>query len=724
MLFRKALICAALVGASLPAARSQTSAKSGTVPTPDKMRFCAYFCFVLTRQGDHYNAVDDGSVNGPVKSIYRITALTPGSVVINRTDMGGGTAILRGHLSADGESVEDGKAEYHGKDGSISRYPFQLAWGNSIGRPVAINSSSTPSTAQARQGTSGSAPQGGGSVQGKPSAQACQAAQNDVLERVSAAPQSVNRQLALTPNPYAKTASGRFNLNGIWTFGDCGKINGQVTITRFRVKQDGDTITAVAETPGWEHDKDILFKAKYTGLNEIEGMTALNEKAATPVWTLKPQKIVIFGPDRIKLGPSGVSLLRLSLTGIYDAKCDEHNLQNIEGPSALFRGEEAAYFAGDYRLAACWLKVGAQQEEPASEGLLASLYYQGLGVPQNYAEAFKWASKSAAQGNDFGEDQLSLIYATGNGAEANSAVARYWFQRARTQPRSIIDLSWGPKTLFGVDRTTSLIAAGGIPFYLQKPEQRNRPSEPVADCTVKGSAQLSSEVQWKNSQIAFGERNFPASACWALYASIQGNTKAKMALAWFFDDGVGVDRHAAATTMWYADAAKEDDAYAEAYMAAYSLFVELNLDKSEQFQRRVKAHPMGEALLKGVTADFQSKLKPETDTKPQQFEIRLSGTFGDFAHSMHRDSVMQDAYRDAYRWNGGNPDRAREAAERAGKQDEAEESFIGGMLSIGRDDQQQGQADNKANAEVHDQWVQKEFETEARMIKAHLNQQH
>jgi len=143
MLIRKAIICAALVGASLPAARSQTSGKSGTVPTPDKMRFCAYFCFVLTRQGDHYNAVDDGSVNGPVKSTYRITAFTQGSVVINRTDTGGGGGILRGHLSADGESVADGTAEYRGKDGSVSRFPFQLAWGNSIQKPEAMKPGGT-----------------------------------------------------------------------------------------------------------------------------------------------------------------------------------------------------------------------------------------------------------------------------------------------------------------------------------------------------------------------------------------------------------------------------------------------------------------------------------------------------------------------------------------------------------------------------------------------------
>lgn len=64
------------------------------------------------------------------------------------------------------------------------------------------------------------------------------------------------------------------------------------------------------------------------------------------------------------------------------------NTQNIEPASALFRGEESAYFAGDYRLAACWLLIGAQKNEPASQGLLANLYYQGLGVSQDYAQAF------------------------------------------------------------------------------------------------------------------------------------------------------------------------------------------------------------------------------------------------------------------------------------------------------------------------------------------------
>src|ERR1700759_586732 len=125
--FREAVLSAVLVGALIPAECTQAPSTPAGITAPAKMRFCAYFCFVLTKQGDHYNAVDDGVPNGTVKSVYRIVNFTRDNIVINRTDMAGGTAVLRGRLSADGQSVVDGNAEFHNTNGSVLHYPFQLA---------------------------------------------------------------------------------------------------------------------------------------------------------------------------------------------------------------------------------------------------------------------------------------------------------------------------------------------------------------------------------------------------------------------------------------------------------------------------------------------------------------------------------------------------------------------------------------------------------------------
>jgi TPR repeat protein len=55
----------------------------------------------------------------------------------------------------------------------------------------------------------------------------------------------------------------------------------------------------------------------------------------------------------------------------------------------------------------------AEQGNADAQFNLASLYYQGLGVPQDYKQAVKWFRKSADQGNTSAQVNLGTIYAEG-----------------------------------------------------------------------------------------------------------------------------------------------------------------------------------------------------------------------------------------------------------------------------------------------------------------------
>jgi TPR repeat protein len=60
-------------------------------------------------------------------------------------------------------------------------------------------------------------------------------------------------------------------------------------------------------------------------------------------------------------------------------------------------------------------------------------YEQGIGVPQNYAEAIKWYRKSADQGYAKAQTRLGLMYDNGQGVSQNYIEAVKWYRKAAEQ---------------------------------------------------------------------------------------------------------------------------------------------------------------------------------------------------------------------------------------------------------------------------------------------------
>jgi TPR repeat protein len=50
----------------------------------------------------------------------------------------------------------------------------------------------------------------------------------------------------------------------------------------------------------------------------------------------------------------------------------------------------------DYRLAAKWYHLAAEQNEPHGQHLLGLLFDKGFGVPIDFTEAYKWLNLAAA----------------------------------------------------------------------------------------------------------------------------------------------------------------------------------------------------------------------------------------------------------------------------------------------------------------------------------------
>ncbi|MBU2647134.1 sel1 repeat family protein [bacterium] len=69
------------------------------------------------------------------------------------------------------------------------------------------------------------------------------------------------------------------------------------------------------------------------------------------------------------------------------------------------------------------IKAKAESGDAYAEALLAHNYRIGIGVKQNFLEAYKWAKLSKIQGNPFGKFNLAILYANGEGVDENPQLA-------------------------------------------------------------------------------------------------------------------------------------------------------------------------------------------------------------------------------------------------------------------------------------------------------------
>ena len=64
---------------------------------------------------------------------------------------------------------------------------------------------------------------------------------------------------------------------------------------------------------------------------------------------------------------------------------------------------------------------------------LGAMYFNGQGVPQDYAQALKWYRKAADQGFAGAQNNLGALYANGQGVPQDYARGREWYRKAADQ---------------------------------------------------------------------------------------------------------------------------------------------------------------------------------------------------------------------------------------------------------------------------------------------------
>jgi TPR repeat protein len=105
-------------------------------------------------------------------------------------------------------------------------------------------------------------------------------------------------------------------------------------------------------------------------------------------------------------------------------------------PSSLSDGA-SAFRRGDYVIALRKLRPLAERGHAEAQALLAFMYQQGSGVPQDAVMAARWYLSAAEQGHVAAQYQLGLLYNKGRGVPQSSVIAYKWLNlaAARAEPR-------------------------------------------------------------------------------------------------------------------------------------------------------------------------------------------------------------------------------------------------------------------------------------------------
>jgi TPR repeat protein len=159
----------------------------------------------------------------------------------------------------------------------------------------------------------------------------------------------------------------------------------------------------------------------------------------------------------------------------------------------------------DYAEAMRWYLKAAKQGNANASFRIASLYFKGIGVPQDYQEAMKWSKKAADQGNDNAECAIGYQYENGLGVPLDYAEAMKWYLKAEK----------------GVTRNDNAAFCIALLYF----KGRGVPQD------------------------------YHEAMKWSKKAADQGNDNAECAIGYLYENGLGVPQDNAEAMKWYLKAA-------------------------------------------------------------------------------------------------------------------------------------------------------------------------
>ena len=193
------------------------------------------------------------------------------------------------------------------------------------------------------------------------------------------------------------------------------------------------------------------------------------------------------------------------------------------------------------------LREKAEAGDPKAQKSLGLLYYNGQGVPQDYAKAASWFRLAARQGYSLAQYNLGLLYANGQGVPQDYAKAAHWYRLAARQGYSLAQKSLGLLYYNGQ----------GVPKDYEKALHWWR----LAARQGNAKAQANLGILYYNGQGV--TQDYAKAAHWDRLATKQGYAPAQFDLGVLYANGQGVPQDFGKAASWYRLAANQGLAQAQ-----------------------------------------------------------------------------------------------------------------------------------------------------------------
>ena len=181
------------------------------------------------------------------------------------------------------------------------------------------------------------------------------------------------------------------------------------------------------------------------------------------------------------------------------------------------------------------LRKHAEQGDAVAQNDLGSLYYAGIGVPQDYAEAIKWNRLAAEQGLAAAQCYLGFAYDKALGVVQDHAEAVKWYRKAVAQGDATAQNCLG----FAYDQGLGVPQnhAEGIKWYRMAAAQSN------------ATAQANLGFAYETGQGV--PLNYATAVAWYRMAAAQGDANAQIKIGNAYAKGLGVPLDRAEAAKWY-----------------------------------------------------------------------------------------------------------------------------------------------------------------------------
>ena len=204
----------------------------------------------------------------------------------------------------------------------------------------------------------------------------------------------------------------------------------------------------------------------------------------------------------------------------------------------------------DYAEAARWFRKAAEQGHAEAQSTVGNLFAHGKGLPQDYDEALRWYRKAADQGWAEAYTHLGEMYFQGHGVTQDYAQAVAWLRRAAEQGDARGQFLLG--RMYSQGHGVPKDDAEAARWYLKAAEQGNALAQ-----------------DWLGADYEMGRgvpQDYAQAAAWYRKAAEQGNAPAQTSLGTAYERGRGVPQDYSQAVEWHRKAAEQGDARGQAFL--------------------------------------------------------------------------------------------------------------------------------------------------------------